>query len=137
MYTKVDHIGIAVRSLEAAIPFYRDQLGLHLEAVDEVASQGVRVAFFLCGETLLELLEPTRPDSPIAIFIEKRGEGLHHMALATDDITQERGKAIENRIRLLSEAPLDGAHGKLITFMHPKDTMGVLLEMCQRKEVHL
>ena len=133
MYTKVDHIGIAVRSLEAAIPFYRDQLGLHLEAIDEVASQGVRVAFFVCGETLLELLEPTRPDSPIAIFIEKRGEGLHHMALATDDITQERSKAIENRIRLLSEAPLDGAHGKLITFMHPKDTMGVLLEMCQRK----
>jgi methylmalonyl-CoA/ethylmalonyl-CoA epimerase len=136
MYTKVDHIGIAVRSLEAAIPFYRDQLGLHLEAVDEVASQGVRVAFFVCGETLLELLEPTRPDSPIAIFIEKRGEGLHHMALATDDITQERSKAIENRIRLLSEAPLDGAHGKLITFMHPKDTMGVLLEMCQRKADH-
>ena len=133
MYTKVDHIGIAVRSLEAAIPFYRDQLGLHLEAIDEVASQGVRVAFFVCGETLLELLEPTRPDSPIAIFIEKRGEGLHHMALATDDILQERRKAIENRIRLLSEAPLDGAHGKLITFMHPKDTMGVLLEMCQRK----
>jgi methylmalonyl-CoA epimerase len=93
----------------------------------------VRVAFFVCGETLLELLEPTRPDSPIAIFIEKRGEGLHHMALATDDILQERSKAIENRIRLLSEAPLDGAHGKLITFMHPKDTMGVLLEMCQRK----
>lgn len=136
MYTKVDHIGIAVRSLEAAIPFYRDQLGLHLEAVDEVASQGVRVAFFVCGETLLELLEPTRPDSPIAIFIEKRGEGLHHMALATDDITQERSTAIENRIRLLSEAPLDGAHGKLITFMHPKDTMGVLLEMCQRKADH-
>jgi methylmalonyl-CoA/ethylmalonyl-CoA epimerase len=136
MYTKVDHIGIAVRSLEAAIPFYRDQLGLRLEAVDEVASQGVRVAFFVCGETLLELLEPTRPDSPIAIFIEKRGEGLHHMALATDDITQERSKAIENRIRLLSEAPLDGAHGKLITFMHPKDTMGVLLEMCQRKADH-
>ena len=133
MYTKVDHIGIAVRSLEAAIPFYRDQLGLHLEAIDEVASQGVRVAFFVCGETLLELLEPTRPDSPIAIFIEKRGEGLHHMALATDYILQERSKAIENRIRLLSEAPLDGAHGKLITFMHPKDTMGVLLEMCQRK----
>ena len=133
MYTKVDHIGIAVRSLEAAIPFYRDQLGLHLEAIDEVASQGVRVAFFVCGETLLELLEPTRPDSPIAIFIEKRGEGLHHMALATDDILQERSNAIENRIRLLSEAPLDGAHGKLITFMHPKDTMGVLLEMCQRK----
>ena len=133
MYTKVDHIGIAVRSLEAAIPFYRDQLGLHLEAIDEVASQGVRVAFFVCGETQLELLEPTRPDSPIAIFIEKRGEGLHHMALATDDILQERSKAIENRIRLLSEAPLDGAHGKLITFMHPKDTMGVLLEMCQRK----
>jgi len=136
MYTKFDHIGIAVRSLEAAIPFYRDQLGLRLEAVDEVASQGVRVAFFVCGETLLELLEPTRPDSPIAIFIEKRGEGLHHMALATDDITQERSKAIENRIRLLSEAPLDGAHGKLITFMHPKDTMGVLLEMCQRKADH-
>ena len=133
MYTKVDHIGIAVRSLEAAIPFYRDQLGLHLEAIDEVASQGVRVAFFICGETLLELLEPTRPDSPIAIFIEKRGEGLHHMALATEDILQERSKAIANRIRLLSEAPLDGAHGKLITFMHPKDTMGVLLEMCQRK----
>ena len=133
MFTRVDHIGIAVRSLEAAIPFYRDQLGLHLEMIDEVASQGVRVAFFACGETLLELLEPTRPDSPIAVFLEKRGEGLHHMALATDDITQERAKAIENRIRLLSEAPLDGAHGKLITFMHPKDTMGVLLEMCQRK----
>jgi methylmalonyl-CoA epimerase len=79
-------------------------------------------------------IAPTVPPAASAvIFIEKRGEGLHHMALATDDILQERSKAIENRIRLLSEAPLDGAHGKLITFMHPKDTMGVLLEMCQRK----
>jgi methylmalonyl-CoA/ethylmalonyl-CoA epimerase len=133
LFTRVDHIGIAVRSLDQAIPLYRDTLGLHLELIDQVDSQGVRVAFFACGETLIELLEPTRADSPIATFIEKRGEGVHHIALATDSLAEARELAIARRLRLLSEAPIDGAHGKIISFVHPKDMLGVLLEFCQRK----
>ncbi|TVR04802.1 MAG: methylmalonyl-CoA epimerase [Deltaproteobacteria bacterium] len=134
--THVDHIGIAVRSLDAAIPLYRDVLGLELELLDEVEEQGVKVAFFRCGETMLELLEPTRPDSPIAKYLEKRGEGIHHVALATDDIEAARERAAAGGLRLLSEAPLDGAHGKHISFVHPKDTRGVLLEFCAHADDH-
>ncbi|MFT4705695.1 MAG: methylmalonyl-CoA/ethylmalonyl-CoA epimerase [Bradymonadia bacterium] len=132
MLTHIDHVGIAVRSIDAALLLYRDVLGLPFDGLDEVESQGVRVAFLRLGEARLELLEPTRDDSPIAKFIEKRGEGLHHIALATDNLEQAREIAAKAGIRLLSEAPIDGAHGKLITFLHPKDTHGTLVEFCMR-----
>lgn len=135
MIQKIDHIGVAVHSLEASIPFWRDVLGLEYSGCDEVEAQGVRVAFFRCGEVQIELLEPTRPDSPIATFLAKRGEGIHHVAMGTDDIVEGRGAVSARGVRLLSEAPLDGAHGKLITFLHPKDCGGVLLELTQRKHV--
>jgi methylmalonyl-CoA/ethylmalonyl-CoA epimerase len=134
MIDQIDHIGIAVRSLEAAAPLYRDILGLALEGTDEVPEQGVKVAFYRAGEVLIELLEPTREDSPIARFLEKRGEGVHHIALRTGDIEAGRDRVARASIRLLSDKPLDGAHGKLISFMHPKDTMGVLMELTQRKQ---
>lgn len=133
-FSHVDHIGIAVRSLDASIPLYRDVLGLELELLDEVEEQGVRVAFFRCGETMLELLEPTREDSPIARFLASRGEGIHHVALATGDLPGARERAAASGLRLLSDAPLDGAHGKAISFVHPKDTGGVLLEFCSHRD---
>ncbi len=132
MLTKIDHIGIAVRSIDEKIPLYRDVLGLEFLGDELVESQGVRVAFFKLGESMLELLEPTRDDSPIAKYLEKNGEGIHHLAVGTDDITAARDRALSNGLRLLSDAPLDGAHGKLISFVHPKDTGGLLLEFTQR-----
>ncbi len=132
MLTKIDHIGIAVRSIDEKIPLYRDVLGLEFLGDEIVESQGVRVAFFKLGESMLELLEPTRDDSPIAKYLEKNGEGIHHLAVGTDDIDAARKRASSNGLRLLSDAPLDGAHGKLISFVHPKDTGGMLLEFTQR-----
>lgn len=134
MIEQIDHIGIAVRSLEAALPLYRDILGLAFEGEDEVEEQGVRVAFLRAGEVHIELLEPTRADSPIARFLETRGEGIHHIAMKTGDIAAARERVAGLGLRLLSSAPLDGAHGKLISFIHPKECGGVLLELTQRKE---
>jgi len=134
MIDKVDHLGIAVRSLEESIPLYRDVLGLTLIHTETVEEQGVKVAFFQAGETTLELLEPLAPDTPVGKFIAKRGEGIHHVALGVNNIHTARERLSDGNIRLLSDAPLDGAHHKLITFAHPKDTHGVLLEVCQRKD---
>ncbi len=136
LFTRVDHLGIAVRSLEASIPLYRDVFGLDFEGIDQVDEQGARVAFFRAGETLIELLEPTRTDSPIGKHLERRGEGLHHVALATDDLAAARARAEEHGLRLLSDRALDGAHGKAISFVHPKDAGGVLYEFCMRKDGH-
>ena len=136
LFTHVDHLGIAVRSLDVSIPLYRDIFGLAFEGLDEVEEQGARVAFFRAGETLIELLEPTREDSPIGKFLATRGEGIHHVALGTDDIEAARARAASMGLRLLSERPLDGAHGKLISFVHPKDTHGVLVEFCMRRGDH-
>lgn len=133
MLSHIDHIGIAVHSLDASIPLYRDVFGLAFEGTDEVAEQGVRVAFFRCGDAKIELLEPTRDDSPIAKHLAKRGEGIHHVAFATEDLLAAREKVSAEGKRLLSERPLDGAHGKWISFLHPKDTGGVLYEFCMRK----
>ncbi len=133
MISQIDHIGIAVHSLEEATPLYRDIFGMTYEGEDEVESQGVKVAFFRAGEVLIELLEPTRPDSPIARFLEKRGSGIHHIAMRTENIEHAREGVAAEGIRLLSDAPIDGAHGKLISFMHPKDTQGVLMELTQRR----
>lgn len=132
MLTQIDHIGIAVRSIEASAPLYRDVLGFEPAGEDTVEEQGVRVAFFKCGDVMLELLEPTRADSPVAKFLETRGEGVHHLAMRTEDILSERDR-LRSSIRLLSDKPVDGAHGKLITFLHPRDTGGVLMELTQRR----
>ena len=99
----------------------------------EVASQKVRTAFFDVGGTHVELLEPTAPDSPIAVFIEKKGEGIHHVAFATDDISSQLAAAKASGVRLIHETPIDGAAGKLVAFLHPKSTRGVLTEFCQPK----
>ncbi|MHC0036007.1 methylmalonyl-CoA epimerase [Pseudoneobacillus sp. C159] len=133
MVKKIDHIGIAVRSLENALPFYTDALGLPLLGIEEVDSEKVRVAFLKIGESKLELLEPTSSESPIAAFLEKRGEGIHHLALAVDSIQERIDEIKEKGIRMINETPKPGAGGAMVAFMHPKSTGGVLVEYCEKK----
>lgn len=133
MIKKIDHIGIAVSSLEEAIPFYEKALGLKCEHIEEVAAQKVRTAFFAVGEVHLELLEPMSPDSPVGKFLEKNGPGVHHVALGTDDVEGQLNQAREAGCRLINESPVDGAGGKKIAFLHPKSTFGVLTELCAKK----
>lgn len=130
---KIDHLGIAVKSIEAALPYYENALGLKCEHIEEVASQKVKTAFLTCGEVHLELLEPTDPESPVAKFIETRGEGIHHIAFATTEIEGQLGQAKEAGVRLIHEVPFEGAAGKLVAFLHPKSTFGVLTEFCMPK----
>ena len=131
---KIDHIGIAVKSLAEAIRVYEDAIGLKVTGYDQVDDQGVRVAMLNIGESRIELLEPTGPDSPIEKFMTKRGEGLHHIALRVDDIekTLERLKA--SGIRLIDSIPRPGAHNTKTAFIHPSSTHGVLLELVQHGE---
>ncbi|MEO0017517.1 MAG: hypothetical protein RLZZ522_800 [Verrucomicrobiota bacterium] len=131
MITKIDHLGIAVTSIDEALPYYENVLGLVCEGREEVESQKVRTAFFAAGEVHLELLEPTSPDSPIAKFLEKNGPGIHHIAFATDDITGQLARAKDGGTRLIHEVPFTGAADKLVAFLHPKSTFGVLTEFCQ------
>lgn len=133
MVKHISHIGIAVKDLDAGIAFY-EKLGLTLEGVEEVPSQKVKVAFFPCGDTRIELLAPTSDDSPVAKFIEKKGEGIQHIALAVDDLPAELEKAESNGITLIDKEPRPGAHKADIAFLHPKSSMGVLIELC--KENH-
>lgn len=133
MITKIDHLGIAVKNLDEAVAYYEGTLGLKCEHIEEVESQKVRTAFFAVGETHVELLEPTSDESPIAKFLEKNGEGIHHVAFGTDDITGQLGKASQAGARLIHETPIDGAGGKLVAFLHPKSTHGVLTEFCMPK----
>jgi methylmalonyl-CoA/ethylmalonyl-CoA epimerase len=133
MVKKIDHIGIAVQSIEKALPFYTDVLNLSLLGIEEVESEKVRVAFLKIGESKLELLEPMSPESPIAVFIEKRGEGLHHIALAVDSIQDRINDIKEKGIRMINETPKQGAGGAMVAFMHPKSTGGVLVEYCEKK----
>ncbi|WP_318508487.1 methylmalonyl-CoA epimerase [Bacillus sp. T3] len=132
MVKKVDHIGIAVRSLEESLSFYTDVLRLPLESIEEVASQKVKVAFIQVGETKIELLEPTSADSPIAKFIEKRGEGIHHVALGVGSIKERIEEMKEKGIKMIDDEPRPGAHGTKVAFMHPKSTGGVLYEFCEK-----
>jgi methylmalonyl-CoA/ethylmalonyl-CoA epimerase len=130
MIHKVDHLGIAVRSIEAVRGFY-EALGLTLEAIEEVPQEKVRVAMIRCGETRLELLEPTDPDSPIARFLDQRGPGIHHVCLGSDDLDGDDRRLREGGARLLREAPSAGAGGARVQFVHPKSAGGVLVEIAQ------
>ncbi len=134
MITKINHIGIAVRSLDEQIPFYRDVLGLTYLGTETVAEQKVKTAIFTVGQVHIELLEPIGDDSPIAIFIEKRGEGMHHIAYESDDIEGELAGFKNKKIRLIDELPRSGAHNTRIAFLHPKSTGRVLTEICQTNE---
>lgn len=132
MITKIDHLGIAVRSLDETIAYYEDVLGLRCEGREEVESQKVRTAFFAAGDVHIELLEPTSDESPIAKFLEKNpAGGIHHIAFATDDITAQLAQARDKGARLIHEVPFEGAADKLVAFLHPKSTFGVLTEFCQ------
>lgn len=134
MIQKIDHLGIAVKSLEETIPYYENSLGLKCEGIEEVASQKVRTAFFEAGDVHLELLEPTDPESPIAKFLESRGEGIHHIAFATDNIEGQLEQASASGVRLIHEVPFEGAAKKWVAFLHPKSTHGVLTEFCMPKK---
>lgn len=128
---KINHIGIAVNSLEASIPFYRDQLGMEFEGSEVVEDQKVKVAFLVVGESRIELLEPTSEDSPVAKFIEKKGEGIHHIAYEVEDVAKALEEMKEKDVRLIDQAPRLGAHSSMIAFLHPKASGGVLTELCQ------
>ncbi len=135
MLKKIDHLGIAVHSIAEARHFYEAVLGLTCEKEEEVASQKVRTAFFSLGETHIELLEPTSDDSPIAKFLQSRGEGLHHVAYRSTDVEEQLSQARENGCRLIHETPIIGAGNKQVAFLHPKSSHGVLTEFCSGEEL--
>jgi methylmalonyl-CoA/ethylmalonyl-CoA epimerase len=132
----VNHIGIAVRSIEARRPFYEGTLGAVFEGVEVVPDQKVRVGFFRVNDVRLELLEPTDPSSTVAIFIEKRGEGLHHVAFTVEKIEDRIAELKQAGLRMIDEAPRPGAHHMRIAFVHPKDSCGVLTELCEPAGAH-
>jgi len=129
----IEHIGIAVNSLEESIPYYENVLGLKCYAVEEVTDQKVKTAFFKVGQTKIELLEATSPDSPIAKFIEKKGPGVHHMAFAVENLEQQLETIAQKGVQLIDQTPRKGAEGLHIAFLHPKSTLGVLTELCENK----
>lgn len=131
---KLEHIGIAVKNLEESNALFAKLLGKPHYKVEEVESEGVRTSFFEVGGVKIELLEATRPDSPIAKFIEKRGEGIHHLAFDSDPIEDKMKALTEQGFMLLADKPKSGADNKEIVFLHPKTTHGVLVELCQEKK---
>jgi methylmalonyl-CoA/ethylmalonyl-CoA epimerase len=132
MTPTVDHVGIAVRDLEAALRFYRDALGLPVGPPEEVVSQGVRVRFVQTGGTALELIEATTPESPVARFLATRGPGLHHVAFAVADLTAALATLKARGVRLVDEVPRPGAHGTRVAFVHPASAHGVLVELVEK-----
>jgi methylmalonyl-CoA/ethylmalonyl-CoA epimerase len=131
---KIEHIGIATRRLDEALAFWSSVLGLQVEETEEVAEQGVRVAMLPIGETRVELLEPTRESSPIAKFLEKRGPGIHHIAVRVEDIRATLRQLKEQGMRLIDESPRVGAGGCLVAFIHPSSAGGVLLELVEHTQ---
>ena len=129
---KLDHIGIATPSIDEALALWRDSLGLEIDAREEVAEQGVRVAMLPIGETHIELLEPLSETSPVGKFLQKRGAGIHHVAIRVSDIRESLAKLKEKGTRLIDETPRVGARGCLVAFIHPSSTNGVLLELVQQ-----
>jgi len=128
---KIEHLGIAVKSIAAANEIYTKLLGYQPYKAEDVASEGVNTSFFMCGESKIELLEATNPESPIAKFIEKRGEGVHHIAFLVDNIEAEMKRLKKEGFVLLNSTPKRGADNKLVAFLHPKSSLGVLVELCQ------
>ncbi|MBC8320459.1 MAG: methylmalonyl-CoA epimerase [Bacteroidetes bacterium] len=131
----IEHVGIAVKNLEEAIAYYENTLGLSCYAIEDVADQKVKTAFFKIGQTKIELLGSTHPNGPIGKFIEKRGEGIHHIAFAVNDIEKSLEEADKKGIRLIDAKPRKGAEGLDIAFLHPKSTFGVLTEFCEDKNI--
>ncbi len=129
----IEHIGIAVKDINESIKFYEDILGLKCYAIEEVADQKVKTAFFKLGDTKIELLESTDPEGPIGKFIEKKGEGVHHIAYAVEGIESALAVLEDKGIRLIDQKPRKGAEGLDIAFLHPKSTHGVLSELCEKK----
>ncbi len=134
MIRRISHIGIAVRSLDESIPFYRDTLGLTFAGTEHVPDQKVTVAFFEAGESRIELLEPTDAESPVARFIEKRGPGIHHLAYECDDLRARLARFARDGVELVDPEPRPGAHHMDIAFLHPRASGGVLTELCQPAE---
>lgn len=130
---KIEHLGIAVEDLKTSIPLFEQLLSTPCYKTEAVENEGVTTAFFQTGESKIELLEATRPDSPIRKFIEKKGQGIHHIAFAVENIEAEMKRLSALGFELLSEQPKNGADNKLICFLHPKTTNGVLIELCQEK----
>jgi methylmalonyl-CoA/ethylmalonyl-CoA epimerase len=130
--THIEHIGIAVKNLDSSIKYYEDVLGLKCYAIEEVRHQKVKTAFFMVGQTKIELLESTEPDGPIGTFIEKKGEGIHHIAFAVEDLSAALQEAESHGIHLIDKSPRAGAEGLSIAFLHPKSTGGVLTELCSK-----
>lgn len=132
--THIEHIGIAVKDLQTAIRFYEEVYGLKCYAIEEVKDQKVKTAFFMIGQTKIELLESTDPEGPIGKFIEKKGEGIHHIAFASPDINDCLEELKSKGVQLIDQEPRKGAEGLDIAFLHPKATMGVLTEICGPKK---
>ncbi|HEX2867726.1 MAG TPA: methylmalonyl-CoA epimerase [Ignavibacteriales bacterium] len=132
--THIEHIGIAVKNLTEAIKYYENVLGLKCYGIEEVSDQKVRTAFFQVGQTKLELLEATSEESPVAKFIEKKGEGIHHLAFAVEGLQDMLGEVEAKGVQLIDKAPRKGAEGLNIAFLHPKSTLGVLTELCEHKD---
>jgi methylmalonyl-CoA/ethylmalonyl-CoA epimerase len=130
----IEHIGIAVNNLESAIAFYESVIGLKCYKIEEVADQKVRTAFLMVGETKIELLESTDPEGPIGKFIEKRGEGIHHIAFSVEKIEEHLAHAHSEGVKLIDSTPRKGAEDLDIAFLHPKSASGVLIEFCENKK---
>jgi len=130
----IEHIGIAVKNLDEGIAYYEKVLGLKCYSIEEVKEQKVKTAFFKVGQTKLELLEATSEDSPIAKFIAKKGEGVHHIAFAVDGLQDKLKKVETNGVKLIDKEPRKGAEGLNIAFLHPKSTLGVLTELCEEPD---
>jgi len=131
----IEHIGIAVKNLEESIKYYENILGLKCYALEEVKEQKVKTAFFMVGQTKIELLESTDPEGPIGKFVEKKGEGIHHLAFAVKGIDSALEEAESKGIQLIDKTPRKGAEGLDIAFLHPKSTAGVLTELCENKNI--
>ncbi|HET55174.1 MAG TPA: methylmalonyl-CoA epimerase [Ignavibacteria bacterium] len=134
LITHIEHIGIAVKDLDTAITYYENVLGLKCYAIEEVADQKVKTAFFKVGDTKIELLESTDSEGPIGKFIEKKGEGIHHIAFNVPELEEALKEVDESGIQLIDKNPRKGAEGMNIAFLHPKSTFGVLTEFCEKAE---
>ena len=133
----IEHIGIAVKSLEISIPYWEKVFGLKCYAIEEVADQRVKTAFFMVGQTKIELLESSDPEGPIGTFLEKKGEGMHHIAFAVKDIDSALTETEANGVKLIDKVSRKGAEGMNIGFLHPKSTFGVLTELCEKKDLEV